>query len=167
MIGRRLLGLISAIRPSDLDKKLSGQSKEKISIAEVTPPAQSPLPCISCRGPFFWLNHYGQVRCLDCLPPPSRSLVRLPLWGIAGPPGGPWDWETLEDPPRVFRSGGRAGSDLAGDAGTVAGAADDDSAEPQVVAWEFPGPGGRLVYSVVGRSRVDRGTLHWANRGVK
>lgn len=121
--------------------------------ALLAPPVQQPLPCVSCHGPFFWLDVYGRIRCLDCLPPPAKSLVRLPLWGIAGSSGSYW-WETIEDPPRVFRH-----KPCGNATNTVA----DDGAppEPQVVAWEFPGPGGRLIYSVAARSRVDRGTLYW------
>lgn len=130
---------------------------EKAAQENFSAPNQPPIPCPICRSPFFWLDVYGGgPHCLDCRRPPSKSLVRRPLWGIAGSSGGYW-WETLEDPPRVFchKSCGNATNAVAGDAGTVAD-------EPQVVVWEFPGPGGRLIYSVAGRSRVDRGTLHWA-----
>lgn len=132
------MGLISTIQPSELDKKLSEQPKEKISEASapvgLQPPPQPPIPCPICRSPFYWLDVYGGgPHCLDCRRPPSRSLVRRPLWGIAGLADGPWWWETLEDPPRVFRGGppGRLPGAIPGGLDSEAIPAGQDAADGQ------------------------------------
>lgn len=105
------MGLISAIRPTELDRKISEPKKiDRPSDRPVTAdrpvgrtfprkviatPGRDPVPCELCHGPLFWTDAFGAVRCCDCSPSPARSLVHGPLWGIVGPPGGPWWWETL------------------------------------------------------------------------
>lgn len=82
---------------------------------------------------------------------------------IAGSSGSYW-WETLEDPPRVFRTDKTVRS-APGEAVAIAGAG---NVELQVAEWEFPGADcrkSRRILSVVDRPRVDRGTLHWGDYG--
>lgn len=125
----------------------------------ISAPSTTPAPCPVCRSPFFWLDVYGGgPHCCDCRPAPARPLVRPPLWGIAGPPGGPWWWETLAEQPEdrlVFGVSGGGGGCGCGSAGGSAGGSRDTITGGvdalQVVEYAYHG---RELLTVVGSGSI-------------
>lgn len=122
----------------------------------VTPPGCPALPCPGCRSPLFWFSRYDQERrlpkCCDCDPAPSAAFVRLPLFGIAGSPGGPWWWETLADSPEDRIVFGRPSGDCTlSDAGNENCAGSAGQAEPQLIEHTHHG---HQLLTVVGSDSV-------------
>lgn len=137
-------------------KRLSESSSVKVDkmTIQAVPPRISPpgcpaLPCPGCRSPFFWFSIYDRTmakpKCCDCDPAPSAAFVRLPLFGIAGPPGGPWWWETLADSPEDRIVFGGDGQDVDGRGDRGAGD------EPQLIEHVHHG---HQLLTVVGTDSV-------------
>lgn len=76
------------------------RQKSRVQVTNL--PGRPAGPCPACNGLFFWFSRYDATlatpRCCDCNPAPIPSLAAAPLWGIVGPPGGPWWWESLGEP---------------------------------------------------------------------
>ena len=133
-----------------LENKTSTQKKnfcEQVSV-DLTPPGRDPVPCEICRSPFFWLDAFGTARCCDCSPSPARSLVRFPLLGIAGPPGGPWWWETLGNNRRAF----------GGDRGAEDGSEQPGGDEVQLVEHDHHG---HQLLTIIGSGTVAGSRDNW------
>lgn len=128
-----------------ITEKQKTTDAESPSAGSIQPPGRDPAPCESCGGPFFWLDAYHVARCCDCEPAPSRRMVRWPLLGVAGPPGGPWWWETVEDEPVRFRV------PAVGDVAKGEPGAPDGDDALRLVEHEYHG---RRIVSVVGRDSV-------------
>jgi hypothetical protein len=144
-----------------LETKIERPTEKILQATAIQPPGRNPIPCEICRSPFFWTDAFGAVRCCDCSPSPARSLVRFPLFGLAGPPGGPWWWETLENEPLVFGAAGEVQDVQDGNGGREL--QDDVSDSRQLVEHIFHG---HRLLSMVGSGSVAEQSDRWKKCAV-
>lgn len=151
------MGLLEILNQKNERREELKNSRAEASVERTAPPGRNPIPCEICLSPFFWIDIYGAVRCCDCQPAPSMSLVRWPLWGLAGPGAGPWVWEPLDGAWR--RLGGDSG-DAAASGGDSSGVAEaEEVAEVAKVKHEFHG---RHLLTMAGGDSVAFWRDKWA-----